>query len=127
MFQAGDDLPLFSGTPIPARESLYTPEDRSMKQAALPGMPAMDYDHILAKDKELRRRPKGAQLAANATLFQAVFGPQNEEEEPDATGQPNPIQELVRPFIDLVTLRRLAATGRTCAPPSAIPSNSLRK
>jgi hypothetical protein len=111
MFQTGDDLPIFSGTPIPARESLYIPEDRSMKQAALPGMPAMDYDHVLAKDKELCRRPKGAALAANATLFQAVFGPQEQEEAPEGTEHPNPIQELVRPFIDLVTLRRLAATG----------------
>src|SRR5687768_15274410 len=66
MFQAGDDLPLFSGTPIPAKDSSFIPQDQSMKQATLPGMPAVDYDHILAKDKELRRRKKGAELAANA-------------------------------------------------------------
>jgi DNA repair protein RadC len=106
MFQAGDDLPLFSGTPIPARESVFVPEDRSMKQAALPGMPAMDYDHILAKDKELYRRRKGAELQTNATLFQAVF-----QEPTDDDGRPNPVQELVRPYLDLVTLKRLAATG----------------
>jgi hypothetical protein len=109
MFQAGDDLPLFSGTAIPARESLYVPEDRSMKQTTLPGLPAVDYDHLLAKDKELRRRPKGRELAAHATLFQAFLAPVDEEVE--AEEAPHPLHELVRPYIDLVTLRRLAATG----------------
>jgi DNA repair protein RadC len=111
MFSVGEDLPLFSGTPIPAVDRPYVPQDRSMKQASLPGMPGVDYNHILAKDKELRRRKKGAELAANATLFQAVFGPQDQEQEAEAAGHPNPVQELVRPYIDLVTLRRLAAAG----------------
>jgi DNA repair protein RadC len=104
MFQAGDDLPLFSGTPIPATEQPFIPEDRSMKQGLLPGMPPVDYAHILAKDKKLRRR--GVPLPASATLFQAVF-----EEPPEHEAQLNPIQELVQPYIDLVTLRRLAASG----------------
>ena len=66
----------------------------------------MDYNQILAKDKDLRRRRRGGQLPATATLFQALF-----EEPPESAAQPNPVQELVRPYIDLVTLRRLAATG----------------
>jgi DNA repair protein RadC len=106
MFQAGDDLPLFSGTPIPAAERPFIPEDRSMKQPQLPGMPPVDFDHVLARDKELFRRRRGAELQTNATLFQAVFQEPTEDD-----GQPNPIQELVRPYVDLVTLRRLAATG----------------
>jgi hypothetical protein len=39
MFPDGTDLPLFSGTPIPAIERPFAPEDHSMKQALLPGMP----------------------------------------------------------------------------------------
>jgi hypothetical protein len=106
MFQAGDDLPLFSGTPIPAAERPYIPEDHSMKQALLSGMPSIDYDHILAKDKQLRQRRRGSPLPASATLFQAVF-----EQPPESAPEPNPIQELIRPYLDLVTLRRLAAQG----------------
>ena len=55
-FPEGDDLPLLSGTPQAVIDRPYIPEDRSMKQGMLPGMPPIDYDHILEKDKELRRR-----------------------------------------------------------------------
>jgi hypothetical protein len=34
----------------------YIPEDHSFKQELLPGMPPIDYDHILEKDQALRRR-----------------------------------------------------------------------
>src|SRR5689334_17952363 len=69
MFQDGEELPLFSGTPIPAQERPYAPQDHSMKQAALPGMPAVDYDHILAKDRQLRRKKNGGPLPDAAILF----------------------------------------------------------
>src|SRR5688500_17384256 len=60
MFDDGADLPIFSGTPIPAIERPFVPEDQSMKQAMLPGMPGIDYEAVLAKDKELRRRRRAS-------------------------------------------------------------------
>ena len=56
IFPDGDDLPLLSGTPQAVIDRPYIPEDHSFKQERLPGMPPIDYDHILEKDKELRRR-----------------------------------------------------------------------
>src|SRR5262245_60604504 len=63
MFSDGEDLPLFSGTPIPAVERPFVPEDHSMKQAMLPDMPAIDYDHVLEKDRALRRRKRSTMTA----------------------------------------------------------------
>src|SRR5215207_7027825 len=56
MFTDGTELPLFSGTPIPATERPFVPEDHSMKQLMLPDIPPVDYDHVLEKDRALRRR-----------------------------------------------------------------------
>ncbi len=56
MFPEGDDLPLFSGTPIVATEKPFEPEDHSMKQAMLPDMPGIDYERVLQKDKARYRR-----------------------------------------------------------------------
>jgi hypothetical protein len=56
LFPDGSDLPIFSGTPIPVIERPYVPADHSLRQAVLPGMPGIDYDAVLARDKELRRR-----------------------------------------------------------------------
>jgi hypothetical protein len=56
MFPEGDDLPLFSGTPVAATEKPFEPEDHSMKQAMLPEMPGIDYDRVLQKDKARHRR-----------------------------------------------------------------------
>ena len=56
MFPDGENLPLFSGTPIPVIERPFEPEDASMKQAMLPGMPGIDYDRVLELDKARRRR-----------------------------------------------------------------------
>jgi hypothetical protein len=50
MFPDGADLPLFSGTPIPAIERPFVPEDQSMKQAMLPGMPSVDYEYVLERE-----------------------------------------------------------------------------
>jgi hypothetical protein len=61
MFPDSADLPIFSGTPIPAVERPFVPEDHSHKQTTLPGMPDIDYDHILGKDKQLRHRRGGAE------------------------------------------------------------------
>src|SRR4051812_43286946 len=72
MFPDGTDLPLFSGTPIPAIEHRYVPEDHSMKQAMLPGMPSVDYDHVLEKDRALRRRRTPAELPSNDDIFTAA-------------------------------------------------------
>ena len=51
-----EDMPLFSGTPIPAVERPFVPEDHSMKQMLLPDMPPVDYDLVLEKDRAFRRR-----------------------------------------------------------------------
>ncbi len=56
LFPEGDDLPLISGTPQEVIDRPYIPEDHSFKQGLLPGMPPIDYDHILEQDKERRRR-----------------------------------------------------------------------
>jgi len=72
MFPDGTDLPLFSGTPIPAIEHRYLPEDHSMKQEMLPGMPSVDYDHVLEKDRALRRRRTPAVLPSNDDIFTAA-------------------------------------------------------
>src|SRR4051812_3867600 len=56
MFVGGEELPLFSGTPIPVIERPFVPEDHSMKQSMLLDMPPVDYDHVLEKDRALRRR-----------------------------------------------------------------------
>src|SRR6266508_4605423 len=56
MFPDGEDLPLFSGTPIPAIEHPFVPEDHSMKQGMLPGMPSLYYAHAPDRNYALPRR-----------------------------------------------------------------------
>src|SRR4051812_16063704 len=70
MFPDGTDLPLFSGTPIPATERPFVPEDHSMKQLMLPDIPPVDYDHVLEKDRALRRHAPVA-LPPAADIFTA--------------------------------------------------------
>lgn len=73
MFPDGGDLPLFSGTPILAVEQPFIPQDHSMKQATLPDMPAIDYDHVLKKDQQLRRRhQQQPDLPPSGDIFQSV-------------------------------------------------------
>src|SRR6266487_3711823 len=72
MFPDGTDLPLFSGTPIPAIERPFVPEDHSMKQGMLPGMPAVDYAHVLEKDQALRRRRLPVALPPSDDIFTAA-------------------------------------------------------
>jgi hypothetical protein len=69
MFPDGDDLPLFSGTPVVATEKPFEPEDHSMKQAMLPDMPGIDYERVLQKDKARYRRT--ASVAPESGMFTA--------------------------------------------------------
>lgn len=136
MFPDGTDLPLFSGTPIPATERPFVPEDHSMKQAMLPDMPPVDYEHVLAKDRELRGRKRAVVTLAPAgdifattpstlpeasTIERAV---QPEAATPPAIAKPerrqsssrrkeelHPLREALAPYLDFPMLRQLAAQG----------------
>src|SRR2546421_596258 len=72
MFPDGTDLPLFSGTPVPAIERPFVPEDHSMKQGMLPGMPSVDYEHVLERDRALRRRRAPVALPPGDDIFTAA-------------------------------------------------------
>jgi DNA repair protein RadC len=127
MFPDGVDLPLFSGTPIPATQRPFVPEDHSIKQASLPGMPAIDYDAVLAKDKALRRRRHApAVLPPEGDIFVAT--PASTEQSAVAPPVPPPqkrerrgkrqsqeegheLREALAPYVSLPQLRRLAAAG----------------
>jgi len=141
MFPDGSDLPLFSDTPIPVVEHPFVPEDHSFKQVVLPGMPDIDYEHIVTKDRELRRRgrghtqtivPAGGDIfTAPATLPQLIpDGAAEPTREPasvlpplrtnpvepnrDETPQSetmHPLREALAPYLDFPTLRLLAAHG----------------
>src|SRR6266498_1824696 len=141
MFPDGSDLPLFSGTPIPAIEHPFVLEDLSFKQGMLPGMPDIDYEYILTKDRELRRRghkktvvPSGDDIfTAPAILPQAVpdgaaeptrhpasvlpplrtnLVEPNRDETPQLETM-HPLREALAPYLDFPTLRLLAAHGET--------------
>jgi hypothetical protein len=138
MFSGGEELPLFSGTPIPAIERPFEAEDHSMKQVMLPEMPPVDYDHVLAKDRALRRRRSPAAFPPAEDIFAApvttpsepradVIAPpgqqarvivpvlgEAEERPPTARGRTeklHPLREALAPYLDFPTLRRLAAQG----------------
>src|SRR6266511_3955211 len=136
MFPDGEELPLFSGTPIPATERPFVPEDHSWKQGMLPGMPAVDYAHVLERDRALRRRRQAVVLPPSDDIFTAATplgsGPsepvsepvEHQEEEPSLpvatpdqssprsrTEKLHPLREALAPYLDFPTLRRLAAAG----------------
>lgn len=117
MFEGGEDLPLFSGTPIHAQERPFVPEDRSMKQAQLPGMPPADYDRIRENDKALRRGRKSLPLPDAAILFADTSDTTIEHPttispaSAAVQGEPT-VREALAPYLDLVSLRRLAALGQ---------------
>src|SRR6266498_303415 len=133
MFPDGEDLPLFSGTPIPAIVRPFVPEDLSFKQGMLPGMPAVDYAHVLEHDRALRRRrtavvlpPSDDIFTAAATMGSSPSEPASEPVEqrgeiaalpvvtPDQSSPRNrteklhPLREALAPYLDFPTLRRLA-------------------
>ena len=139
MFTGGEELPLFSGSSIPTVERPFVPEDHSMKQGMLPGMPDIDYDHVLEKDKALRRRGhNGARLPPSGDLFVAL--PSDAPPQPEAsTPLPEPVldepatiatekrprrkrvtpgateeqqlREALAPYLDYPQVRQLAAVG----------------
>jgi DNA repair protein RadC len=141
MFPDGQDLPLFSGTPMPAIERPFVPEDLSMKQGMLPGMPPVDYEHVLERDRALRRRRALVVLPPSDDIFVAAAmlssGPQEASIEPvkqpgkaaelpiakperrrssrNQTETLHPLREALAPYLDFPALRRLAAAGEELA------------
>src|SRR5258706_126831 len=71
MFPDGTDLPLFSGTPIPATEHPSVPEDHSMKQAMLPEMPSVV--HAVLDALALMLRPIHREQVKSPHDIAAVF------------------------------------------------------
>src|SRR5215216_1690538 len=92
MFTDGTELPLFSGTPIPATERPFVPEVHSMKQLMLPDIPPIDYDHVLEKDRALRRRTPTV-LPPTADIFTtpAIIASAPAEQAGEPSGQPDVI------------------------------------
>lgn len=136
MFTDGTELPLFSGTPIPATERPFVPEDHSMKQSMLPDMPPIDYDHVLEKDRALRRRTPSMLPPANDIFSATAMTPSEQPKEAsesatltdgairspaiikehrsggrEETEKLHPLREALAPYLDFPTLRRLAASG----------------
>jgi DNA repair protein RadC len=136
MFTDGTELPLFSGTPIPAIERPFVPQDHSMKQLMLPDIPPVDYDHVLEKDRALRRRtPTALPLAADIFTTPVSTTSEPAEQEGESARQPevravppavikeprraarekieklHPLREALAPYLDFSALRRLAAQG----------------
>src|SRR5581483_5194635 len=115
MFPGCDELPLFSGTPIPATERVYLPQDHSWKQAILPGLPSIDYEHILEQDRKLRGKRPSNSLPEAATLF--TLANDTMQDAPttitaaDSVDATSPLREAISSYLDLVSLRRLAAMG----------------
>src|SRR3954471_1350190 len=95
MFTDGTELPLFSGTPIPATERPFVPEDHSMKQLMLPDIPPVDYDHVLEKDRALRRRTPSVLPPANDIFTAAAMTPSEPEKE--ATDPATPPEGAIAP------------------------------
>src|SRR6266508_3395976 len=136
MFTDGTELPLFSGTPIPATERPFVPEDHSMKQTMLPDIPPVDYDHVLQKDRALRRRtpaalPPATDIFTTPAIMPSAPAAQAGEPagQPEASTAPpairkerrratrehteklHPLREALALYLDFPTLRRLAAKG----------------
>jgi len=126
MFPDGQDLPLFSGTPVPVVEKPFVPEDHSMKQAMLPDMPGIDYDQVLARDKKLQRR-RPVPLPAAGEIFIAASLISGKTSEPPSKPADPPLdqprkqqvteahhlREAIAPYLSLPKLRHLAALGET--------------
>jgi hypothetical protein len=55
-FTDGSDLPLFSGTPIPVKDTPFQPAAQEYIQTTIPDMPPIDYDNVRENDRALRHR-----------------------------------------------------------------------
>ena len=115
MFSDGDDLPLFSGTPQEVVEQPFEPEDHSWKQAMLPDMPDIDYEHVLDLDKQRRRGKKGgtgSPSSASGTLWRPGDPPEGTISPGDNQEPTRQLREALAAYhLDVKTLRRLAAMG----------------
>jgi len=109
MFADGTELPLFSGTSIPATERQFVPEDHSMKQGMLPGMPAIDYERVLERDRALRRQ-KHTRPALLPTDTIVGF-----TASPDEMSGAQPAEPALLPLV----LRGRASIARSTAPLSS--------
>jgi DNA repair protein RadC len=115
MFSEGDDLPLFSGTPQEVIEHRFEPEDHTWKQAMLPDMPDIDYEHVLELDKQRRRGRKGATgspITTGGTLWrpgdptEGTVSPTSDKE------SARQLREALAAYhLDMKKLRQLAAMG----------------
>jgi hypothetical protein len=69
-FTAGEDLPLFSGTPQQVIDEPFVPVAAEYIQTTIPDMPAIDYDVVREKDRQLRRhRARRNAVTGNRTIF----------------------------------------------------------
>src|SRR5688572_28508303 len=112
MFSGGEELPLFSGTPITAIERPFAAEDHSMKQVMLPEMPPIDYDHVLEKDRALRRRRSPAALPPAEDLFTAPVTTPSEPRA-DVITPAGQHERVIVPVLGAVEERPRAARVRT--------------
>jgi DNA repair protein RadC len=115
MFSEGDDLPLFSGTPQEIIEHTFEPEDHTWKQAMLPDMPDIDYEHVLELDKHRRRGKKGGTgsvISASGTLWRPGDPPEGTISPTSDTESARQLREALAAYhLDMKKLRRLAAMG----------------
>lgn len=115
MFSKGDDLPLFSGTPQEVEEHPFEPEDHIWKQAMLPEMPDIEYDHVFALDKQRRRGRKGAMKSlgsASGTLWRPGDPPEGTLLPGDNEESARQLREALAAYhLDMKKLRGLAAMG----------------
>jgi DNA repair protein RadC len=132
MFPDGDDLPLFSGVPQEVIERPFVPEEQTWKQAMLPEMPGIDYEHVLELDRQRRRGKKGGTVStirASGTLWRPGDPLEGTQSPIDDSASARQLREALAAYhLDMKTLRRLAAMGAELtealktgnAPPEAV-------
>lgn len=113
MFPDSDDLPIFSGTPVPAVEKPYIPEDHGHKQVMLPGMPDIDLEHVRERDRELRRGSRVAQPTTEVgTLWRYTEASPESAPDPPEDDRQRQLHEVLRTYnLDAETLRDLVKLG----------------
>lgn len=113
MFPDSDELPIFSGTPIPAVEHPYVPEDHSHKQEMLPGMPDIDYERVREKDKQLRHGWKDPQEPlTEGTLWHYAEAPPESAPDPPEDDRQRRLHDVLRTYnLNAEALRDLVKLG----------------